>query len=223
MSNSQRHGKTFEREVIEKCFGISPEAQAAVDPTAVFDIPLGVTTCKHPGGEPVSIKTAAMKAALDRVTVCLSDARRVWAWRGPLLLVVGVYSQQGPLKLFHTVYEFTFHLDELERLRLYGSITADEVRHFHETLTTYERGKHRQARAWAKLRKTELAPRAGAIQLNPKIDSKTQRRLQCSARLPDLESACGQSQRFEAGSDYRGLALPFQVESGEREFRKRHS
>lgn len=218
MSTNQLHGKTFEGEVIRKCFGVPEEQLESFKSTAVFDIPFGVVTCQHPTGEPVSIKTAAVKAA----TVCLSDARRVWSWDRPLILVVGLYAQVGGAKVFHTVYEFHFCLNEKERLMLYGTLSFDEVSLFHETLKTFGVGNHAAASVWAKKQKKLLGPRCGAIKLNAKIDSKTQRRLQCSARLIGLVEACEKTICFtvpEKGTaEYRGLPLPYVVVSSSREF-----
>lgn len=222
MSTNQLHGKTFEREVITKCFGFSENEADRFSNTATFDIPFGITTCLHQSGDPVSIKTAAVKAAAKRAIVCLSDARRVWSWNQPLVLVVGLYAQDGQEKVFHTVYEFHLRLNSTERAALYGELSLAEVTHFHETLKTYGFGAHVEARAWAKAEKKRLAPRTGAIQLNPKIDSKLQRRLQCSVALSKLVESCSRTKRFtkdETGT-YRGLALPYTVKSSSREFSK---
>lgn len=220
MSTNQLHGKTFEREVITTCFGVSEDEADNFSSTAVFDIPFGITTCLHPTGDPVSIKTAAVNAAKRAAVVCLSDARRVWSWNHPLILVVGIYSQEGVKKIFHTVYEFHLQLSQKERGLLYGELTLAEVTTFHETLKTFGFGEHARARAWAKAEKRRLASKTGAIQLNPKIDSKMQRRLQCSVRLTLLVEACEQTERFtkEETGTYRGLLLPFCVESSSRVF-----
>lgn len=220
MSTCQSHGKAFEREVISTCFGITKEVAESFGDQAIFDIPLGVITCKHETGDPVSIKTAAANAAKAAASVCLSDARRVWSWAGPLMLVVGVYEQKGSFKQVHSVYEFKFMLDDDERTRLYGSISYEEVRGFHETLRAYGAGAHAKARAWAKTQKRLLQPRAGVLQLNPKIDSKSQRRLQCSASIAQLVSACKElNWTISTGSDsYRGLQLPYEIASTSRRF-----
>lgn len=219
MSTNQLHGKTFETEVITTCFGLSEEQVKSFSSTAVFDIPFGVTTCQHPSGDPVSIKTAAVKAAKKAASVCLADARRVWAWDRPLIIVVGLYAQVGTQKVFHTVYEFHLSLDPTQKAALHGNVSLTEVTQFHEQIRSFGRGRHVEARKWAKQRKKELSPRMGAIQLNPKIDSGVQRRLQCSVRLERLVQACPDTRRFsdaDVGS-YRGLALPFVVDSSPRE------
>jgi len=220
MSKNQLHGKTFEGEVIKRCFGVPEEQVQSFKSTAVFDIPFGVVTCQHPTGEPVSIKTAAVKAARNAATVCLSDARRVWTWDRPLILVVGLYEQVDGKKVFHTVYEFHFCLNQSERLRLYGTLSYQEVANFHETLGTFGAGRHAAARVWAKNQKKLLETRCGVIQLNAKIDSKTQRRLQCSAPLPGLVASCEKTLCYsqESTGDYRGLSLPYAVASSSREF-----
>jgi hypothetical protein len=216
MSSSQIHGKMFEREVITTCFGVPAEQADKFNVIEAFDIPLGIITCKHPSGDPVSIKTTALKAATKAASVCLSDARRVWGWVGPVILVVGVYKQVREKKQIHTVHEFQLTLNADERGRLYGEITFADVAHFHETLKRYGRGQHAEARTWAKAQKKILAQKTGVIQLNPKIDSKMQRRLQCSAALSSLIAACAQHQEHVV--NYRGLPLPFDLASSAREF-----
>ena len=220
MSTNQLHGKTFEGEVIKKCFGVPEEQVKSFKSTAAFDIPFGVVTCQHPTGEPVSIKTAAVKAARQAAIVCLSDASRVWSWDGPLILVVGLYAQVGDTKMFHTVYEFHFCLSTPERLKLYGTLSYEDVSNFHEKLKTFGVGSHAAARVWAKAQKKMLSSKAGAIQLNPKIDSKSQRRLQCSAKLASLVEACGNTVCYsdKEVANYRGLPLPYAVRSSAREF-----
>lgn len=220
MSTNQLHGKTFETEVITTCFGLTEEHVKSISSTAVFDIPFGVTTCLHPSGDPVSIKTAAVKAAKRAASICLSDARRVWAWDGPLIVVVGLYAQVAEKKVFHTVYECHLRLDAKQRVALHGDLTLSEVAGFHEHLKSFGLGLHVEARNWAKQRKKELSARTGAIQLNPKIDSKMQRRLQCSIKLEHLLAACPETMSFTQTDtgDYRGLALPFSVQSSARQF-----
>lgn len=215
MSTNQLHGKTFEREVITTCFGVSEELADSFPNTALFDIPFGVVTCQHSSGNPVSIKTAAIKAAKRAATVCLADARRVWSWDRPVVLVVGLYAQVGMDKVFHTIYEFQFELDAAQRTKLYGSVSLLEVSDFHNGLKTFGPGAEagKLGQKWARETKKPLKRRLGVIQLNQKIDSKRQRRLQCSAKLIDLEQACTSHLRFTEASpgDYRGLKLPYTV------------
>jgi hypothetical protein len=126
-------------------------------------------------------------------------------------------------KCIATVYEFHFQLTASERVRLYGELTLADVTHFHETLKTFGLGEHEAASAWAKEHKLVLSTKAtGAIQLNPKIDSKKQRRLQCSAHLTGLKHACDDAREFtSATGGYRGLRLPFEVQSSRRVRKKK--
>ena len=215
MSTNQLHGKTFEREVITTCFGITEELADSFPNTALFDIPFGVITCQHPTGNPVSIKTAAIKAARRAANVCLADARRVWSWDQPVVLVVGLYTQVGKDKVFHTIYEFLLNLDAAQRVKLYGSVSLQEVSDFHNGIKTFGPGavEGELGKKWARDTKKPLKKRLGIIQLNQKIDSKRQRRLQCSAKLNDLEEACTSHLRFTGAQPgyYRGLKLPYTV------------
>jgi hypothetical protein len=210
MSTSQFHGKVFEREVIRTCFGVDPDS---ISPDEVFDIPLGIAcTQLTPLSHPVSIKT------FKRVNICLSDARRIWAWQGSLMLVLGLYVQAGGVKRVVAVHELVLSMNNQTRTLLFGSVSLAEVKAFHDSmaLSNFPRGTHSAARALAQATKASMASRLGCIQLNPKIDSKTQRRLQCSARLDCLIGAA--SSASEHRGNYRGLPLPFEIQSSSRIF-----
>lgn len=88
---------------------------------------------------------------------------------------------------------------------------------FHEEIRAYEPGRHAEARAHARRAQSDLAIRLGGVRLNPKIDSKAQRRLQASVRMSDLESTPGVAVAAHRDA-YRGLTLPVILESGPRVF-----
>lgn len=215
MSKSQHHGKQFERKVIAESFEIPGSIAESFSGTSRFDIPQGLVSVKNPLGYAVSIKAAAQAKNLDNTVVCLADARRMWSWNQPLLLVVGVYKQLGSAKVIHTVYELSFEMTDSEQKALFGELSTDEVAVFHEALKRFEQGSHLLARRFAKGHKQSLASRCGCLTLNPKIDSKGQRRLQCSAKLSDLIASCKNVKVHTA--DYKNLNLPLVLESSARE------
>lgn len=190
MSNSQFHGKKFENLILEK-LGISGDTEKS----AIFDIPL-VSSTKCAG----SVKTASNS---ESPTICLSDATRVWSWpslinsvsrpsdKEPTVrLIVGLYKQENDEKVIAEIADIRLVLNAEVLKKLYGSITVEEVYAFHTGLRREFFPNHDEAREWAKQTKDFLEPKFGCIQLNPKIDSKGQRRLQASVALSWLiESA----------------------------------
>lgn len=210
MSRNQLHGKKFE-DFIKAC-GLFPRASdsarsvnAGFDVEARFDRELGL---------PTSIK------ASGNDSVALSDARRFFALDVPFRMIVGRYDQVEKQKVFARIHEFILTPDALDALR--GDLTSAEVAQFHEGLLLqhFPRGEHHAARAWAKAQQTKLVGVTTCIVLNPKIDSKAQRRLQCSVPLRALIEVCKAPGSYRLHDASIGdFALPVIQNSARREFR----
>jgi hypothetical protein len=206
MAKNQMHGKVFEDQLRPGFPGSveCPQAGGAAFDFAADHDPVA--------GLPTSVKTTGHQ------TVCLADARRVFAAPTPFRLVVGQYQQEIGAKEVTTIHEFVIQAEEWQRLK--GDLPAAAVDGFHNHLLTFKRGEHADARAWAQTHKRALATaHPGVIQLNPKIDSQSQRRLQASISLAALiegvaEHTCHQS-------EYRGVALPMVLPSSLRERRRK--
>jgi hypothetical protein len=63
-------------------------------------------------------------------------------------------------------------------------------------------------------KKKELNAKSGIVRFNPKIDSKVQRRLQCS--IPNYESTVGLIVSTTPGSVVRGVAISETIDSTSR-------
>lgn len=222
MSTNQLHGKEFEN-LILSALGYSQLSGARA--TDIFDIPL-VITSKRAG----SLKLSKRGSDIMATTVHLSDACRVWNWRAlielqalsssgvmPVIqLLMGVYDQEGPVKVVHSIYELPLVLNPETMKKLYGSVTLDEVFAFHQGLRVEFHPHHEDARLWATAVLENLSPRLGCIKLNRKIDSKGQRRLQCTASLKDIWDASTGPQLYQ--DTFYGIELPIRILSSEREF-----
>lgn len=207
MSNSQLHGKTFEYRIRTS----SRFPGAAADPTAhtaEFDIAARFDTSANP--MPTSVKVTCNKL------VGLADARRFWALVDSFRMLVGVYSQIGGYKRVHTIYEFLITPAVLGALR--GSVTHAEVVALHDgiSLDKFERGDYRAARKWAAEQTRDLRGHS-LVTLNRKIDSKDQRRFQCSVGLDTLKTVCPEAQQSVYRTDFGGVALPLEILSSVRE------
>lgn len=173
----QAHGKQFE-DMLKACrFPGSADhgrsSTAGVDVESKFDRDLGLDT---------SIKTTR-----NCGVVTLADARAVWVISTPFRLMVGCWRQVTPTaKEFYEVREFIVHGGMMDWLR--GSVSLADVTALHVGLglAAFPHGHHIEARAWAKREQARLKTIGTRLTLNPKIDSKGQRRLQCSVPMATL-------------------------------------
>ena len=168
----QSHGLVFEEWVRETFFdGYRPKSY-----TQKWDIPAAINT--RFGGVPVNPKAAKYGTPVD-----LGDALRQFAIDEPFLLVVGFWRQEGEEKRFVNIV--APRLDPVAWKKLWGPVTLADLRRLDAVI------KDRSltpAAARAAAQKIKNAPpfTQSIIVLNPKIDSQTQRRLQCSIRFEDV-------------------------------------
>lgn len=209
-SNNQRHGKVFEN-LIKAANGIFTLAAADRQraPNERFDI---AADDDIKFGLPTSIKSTGGN------TIALSDARLFWQSFdfSPYRLLVGTYRQEGRIKVFETIHEMI--LRDKYRTDLLGGISESKINEFHDTLQSFPAGPEGQSRAsmWAQERKQALKPDVGLVTLNPKIDSKNQRRLQCSIRLTELIETLDDDDHTLHTEDFGSLILPIRISSGKR-------
>ncbi len=168
----QQHGLVFEQWVRDTFFdGYRPPSY-----TQKWDIPAAVN--KKFGGVPVNPKAAKYGTPVD-----LGDALRQYRIAEPFLLVIGFWQQQGDEKRFVNIG--APRIDPVAWRRLWGPVTLADL----ERLDAVIKDKSltpEQARAAALKIKNAPPFTAAVIVVNPKIDSKTQRRLQCSLRFEDV-------------------------------------
>lgn len=187
MPASQNHGFLFEQRItaeVERRLGpATAVAQAlGVEPTARFDLqawrdPTGA-------GVPTSLKLAK-RARNGRVRVDLADARRTasLAELPAVRLLVGIYDQKGDTKVVDEVREYVLPGELWGEAA--GEAPAAMIGRFHEGL---KEGTVAEARASARDWKKKMTQHyPGILRWAAKVDS-TQRRLQCSVYLDELEA-----------------------------------
>ena len=207
MSDSQLHGKTFENRI--KASSRFPGAATdATGHTAAFDIAARFDTSAN---LPTSIKTSC------NTRIGLADARRFWALIDSFRMLVGLYRQTAHTKAFHTIHEFIIGPAELAMLR--GGVTSAEVGALHEgiSLEKFDRDDYRAARKWA-AEATRTVRSRSLVRLDRKIDSKGQRRFQCSVDIEALVRACPGDRQMVYTKDFGDIALPLRLPSTSREF-----
>lgn len=166
---NQLHGKVFEN-VVQTLHGCPIQYFGGI-----FDLP----SMYDNYGMQVQIKTANEK----RNRIDLADASRFWRNQNPIHLFLGIYEQNGLHKIFHTINEYIIGVRDLATLK--GNIPSWEVERVHDTVKGYIVGHHEAARNFAHSSIGVLEARYGIpeIMLNAKVDSHSQRRIQCSVKL----------------------------------------
>jgi hypothetical protein len=219
MAESQQHGFLFEQHVLAAAKNAKDANGEPIDAsdtsyTDRFDIPGAL----DPAGQsiPTCVKIAK-RAPNGRVRVDMADARRTLSLASvpTTRLVVGVYEQMGDAKHVSEVREYLIEADTWKQAS--GGVDAQCIADFHQQLS---QGTPQEARAFAQTRKAELvAQHPGVLKWAPKIDSKTQRRLQCSVYLDELDTlvSANPGSRMTAHTPETtslwGLALPIEIPS----------
>ena len=161
----QAHGFRFEKSVIEE-LNLIPEKSY----TAKWD-------AYGPDSIPISIKCISLTGNVD----CGSITRMFEHFLDPGWdMIVGRHLN----KVLQSVYRYTFTKEVCDAL--IGQLTLEDVKEFDTQVKGYPKGYHEEARKYAKTWKTENKPRMGLLTVQPKIDSKTQRRVQCGINRSTL-------------------------------------
>ncbi len=201
MPANQNHGFLWEDEIKAKVFQFS----APVGYTAIHDI--SKEHNRFNSRENISIKVTGSG------TVCMGDALRVFSY-SPDEIHTGIvlrYRQDGDTKTLAGVYE----LDLDNRALLWGSVTLEEVRALDSLVRSMPAGGRDEAldRQISQLKK-ELNSKSGVVHFNPKIDSKSQRRLQCS--IPNFAAIPTLIRTSSVESVVRGVLITASILSGRR-------
>lgn len=162
----QRHGIEFETWIRATFF----DHYQAPSPTQKWDIPAEANT--RYGGVPVN-----PKATKFRTPVGLGDALRQFDIDEPFLLIVGYWEQRGPDK--HFVKVVAPLVQPQVWRRLWGPIQRADLEALDACIRDRSRP-HTEVQRAAQAMKSRPPYSQSVITLNPKIDGKGQRRLQCS-------------------------------------------
>ena len=104
-------------------------------------------------------------------------------------LVVGCYSQVGDNKVFHS--EYTFYIRPEHEQKIWGKMNYNQLAEYVNYVKNIPAG--REAQQETKTERTVLKncieDKNALIKIHPKVDSKKQRRVQCSVKMSDLIKA----------------------------------
>ena len=203
MAEVQQHGNKFEDFVIRDRTNLSKKEYDKLKKngyTSPFDLCNGLKVDYD-----ASIKTTGSK------TVCSSDVLRMMSHRKDYRLIVGCYKQEGENKKFHTQYEFFITPEDYSKL--WGKMDYQLVESFVNFVKAIPHGP--EAQEDTKSDRDQLQEQASCeealFNINPKVDSKKQRRVQCSVHLDKL---------LASGIRYEKTTLNLTINSPRRKFNK---
>ena len=168
----QQHGLVLETWVRDTFF----DGYRPANYTQKWDIPAAAN--KLHGGIPVNPKAAKYGTPVD-----LGDALRQFKIDEPFILVVGFWQQAGDEKRF--VNLIAPRIEPALWKKLWGPVTLADLQRL-DAVIKDKSLTPAQARATALKIKNAPPFTQSVIVVNPKIDSKTPRRLQCSLRFADV-------------------------------------
>jgi hypothetical protein len=204
MSEVQAHGNIFEDVIIQQRTGLSKKEYDKLKKngyTSEFDLIAGLIV-DYDG----SIKTT------QNNTVCCSDLLNMMNHTGEYRFVVGCYDQIGKQKVFHTQYEFFIKSQHYDML--WNGMDYEKIEQYVSKIKSIEKGKVGQLQyqqlfkeSW----KSEVDSDTSMFIINPKVDSKKQRRVQCSIPLDKL---------INSGIEYKKEDINIIIQSKKRTFNK---
>jgi hypothetical protein len=168
----QRHGLVWESWIADTFFG----GYRQLSYTQPWDIPAEANIAH--GGIPANPKFAKFGTPVD-----LGDALRQFDIDEPFLLLIGYWSQEGDSK--RIVNAVAVRVERARWRALWGDITRADLERLDATIKDRTIN-HVEARRRAQAIKAEPQFRTAVITLNPKIDSRVQRRLQCSLSFNEV-------------------------------------
>ena len=198
----QAHGNHFEDLKIRELTGFSKDEYDSMKDngyTSSMDIVKGLHSDKD-----VSIKTAK-----GRKVDCGDILRR--RSETEYDIIIGVWDQVGDRKIFHT--EYTFHIKPEHETLLWGRMSYEKLREFNEYIKSIPEGRtaQQETKVERQVLKTITEDADAQMKIHPKVDSKKQRRVQCSFNIDKL---------IRAGVEYEARPIRLTVDSKTRTFNK---
>ena len=173
----QAHGNYYEDIKIKELTGFGKEEYDSMKDngyTSSMDIVKGLHSNKD-----VSIKTAKGKK-VDCGDILRRRSETEYD------IIIGLYNQVGDMKVFHT--EYTFHITPKHEDILWGKMTYEKLREFNEYIKSIPEGRTAQqdTKVERQVLKTITEDANAQMKIHPKVDSKKQRRVQCSFNIDKL-------------------------------------
>lgn len=169
-TQSQGHGFEFENIIRKNVFKL----ESKKNDTNTFDISKEQNHMDNL--ENISIKTTGSK------TLCMGNILSFFNYdfSSKITIIVLKYKQCDNMKVISKIYEINFNKECFETL--FGQLDQNDVENYVKYIKSIPHGQvDMKVREKYKKMKTELQSSSNCkIKINPKVDSKNQRRVQCS-------------------------------------------
>ena len=218
MPEVQKHGFSWERNLIKEVYGASEEELKSIKYTNKMDLPAALNRLDHVN---LSIKTSCAPN-----TVCMADCLRIFdsvSKEEPIHMAVLHYQQNDETKTKKLTSIVEVNLTN-SREALFGSLTRDDIVRLDKLVKSVPQKRKPTPEEHATLYalQKELQAKSGAIYLNIKCNSQ-QSRLQCSFNKFQ-EFLTSHKDRVIAESktsEFRGKTILQEVVSARRQFKKK--
>ena len=199
----QSHGNDYEDFVIKRITGLSKgeydKLKGNGGYTSSMDIVKGL----------LSDKDRSVKTAKGNKVDCGDILRRMNEKEYDV--IVGVWDQVGDRKIFHT--EYTFHIKSEDYDKLWGSMKYELVEEYDTFIKSIPAGREAQQNTKIKRQvlKNAISDKKALMVIHPKVDSKKQRRVQCSFKIDEM---------IASGVEYAKKDINITIKSSARKFNK---
>ena len=203
MAEVQQHGNTFEDIIIKRFTGKSKKEYDALKGKGGYTSSMDIVKGLH------ADKNRSVKTAKGNKVDCGDILRRMNEKEYDV--IVGVWDQVGDRKIFHT--EYTFHIKPEDYDKLWGSMKYELVEEYDTFIKSIPHGKEGRdsTKKERTQRKNNISCKNALMAIHPKVDSKKQRRVQCSLKLDELKAS---------GVEYEAKPIRITIESKKRTFNK---
>ncbi len=214
----QKHGFSWEKELLTNVYKARPDELTQIGYTAAKDLPAHLNRLDRVD---LSIKATGSPA------VCMGDALRVYdsvaPSAAPMNMCVVSYKQDDTANAKQVKKITEVNLANAAPA-LFGSVTREEIAELDRRIKAVPKGRSPTAEekaSYQELQRT-LQAKSGAIIFNPKLDSKSQRRLQCSFGKFEkfVESNPDRVVATSTTNKFRGGEISASIQSGRRTFKK---
>lgn len=204
-TQSQMHGFVWENEIKEKVFKLPSEKNNC----DIHDIPAVKNIFDNT--ENISIKTTKNN------TIDCADILRFYDYDFETeknTIIVIQYIQNNNFKIIKSTYEINYN-KELHKL-LFGSVTKDKLIEYIEYIKQIPNGKASKevSKEYIKKKKELQKNNNMTINISPKVDSKKQRRVQCS--IPNFNNLPSHLINKYDGAIVRNINITQKIESKQR-------
>ena len=205
---SQMHGFTFENSIRSKIFNLPKENNSVY----IHDIHHSKNILNM--NENVSIKTTGSN------TICCGDILRFYDYDflKTNTIIVIKYDQVSNEKIIKNIYEIDYN-KECHKL-LFGELTYNKIKDYDLYIKNIPKGKvsYNEKNKYLKYKKELEKDNNCLIKINPKVDSKYQRRVQCSiSNFEDnLYNFIKYKSPYETPNMIRGNMIELSIKSNKR-------